>query len=396
MQVKLGFFIFSVFIQSICYGQVVKPHVIDLTAIATSHEKEVYVHEVFDSLSIVHPSNVTEGLIGGMILKTIIYKDFLIVGSINYVQVFDLKGNFIFRTMKGKGPNEVQHLGDFTVDYDKDALLLLDYTGKKVVRVNFNGKYTGTFKVKRGSMNLSYLGGNKTCFFVPFKYYQENGILYDYLYIQDFEGHINFTKKFKREIGESPWVLSQIFNPYKKGSIFKPEYSDTVLFINQEGFHNFKIFDYRGTQMPEKYMSSIELRRKHQHKYIGKASAIFTPTFSFYYIQAKGGYEELFIYNEKNNKIIKAKSTNVVVGGYNSNLKGRGLLIGGSSSKMQVLPLSVSNDGSFLMVCDIEKITEYVLGQDGSNDYYNSLYKSLKELDPANDNPVFLRGYIKN
>jgi len=396
MKGKLGFIILLILIQSYCYCQDIKPDVIDLTSIEKSQEKYVYVHEIFDSLSIVHPSNVKEGLIGRIIIKSYIYKNFLIISSLDYVQVYDLNGSFIFRTFKGKGPNELRHVSDFTVDYDNDELLVLDAVGKQVVRVKFNGEYIGAFKVKRGSYNLSYLGSNKTCYYVPFNNYQEDGILYDYFYIQDYDGVTYFTKKFKREIDDSPWIMSQYFMPYKNGYTFKPDYSDTVLFINHEGFHNFKIFDYQGTQMPERYMRSIDLRRKHGHEYIGRVTGIFTDTYSFYVMRVRYGYNEFFVYDEKNSQALKPKSFRGDKRKYNGDLNGKGLILGGSSSKMRVLPIYVNYDGSFLMVCDIEDINNYALGQDGSNNYYKSLIKSLKELDPANDNPVIIRGYIKN
>ena len=386
MKGKVRIIVLLILIQSCCFCQN-KPHpdIIDLISLAKAQERNVYAHEVFDSLSVLHPSNVIEGMIG-RVMKSYVYKDFLIVASRDYVQVFDLKGNFIFRTSKGKGPNEVQQISDFTVDYDNDELLVLDVIGKKVVRVKFNGQYHGVHEVKRGSMSLCYLGSNKTCYYVPYNYYQENGKLYDYFYIQDYEGVTYYTKKLKRETVDSHFVTMQFFRPFNNGCTFKPQYSDTVLFINREGFHNYKVFDYRGTQMPEKYAGNIDLRREFAHEYLGSSDAVFTPSYTFYYLEVKGGYLYLFVYDEKNKSAIKSKS----------GLNGLGLILGGSSSEMRVMPQFVNYDGSFLLVCDITDINKYVLGQEGSSEYYKSLFESLKKLDPGNDNPVFLKGYIKN
>jgi|GEM_PF-6277476 len=358
---------------------------IDLVSLAKSPERDVYMHEVFESLSVLHPSNVKEGMIG-RVLKSYIYKNFLIVASVDYVQVFDLKGNFIFRTLKGKGPNEVVQVSDFTVDYDHDELLVLDQIGNKVVRVKFNGQYHGEYKVKLGSMNLCYLGSNKTCYYVPYTFYQENGKLYDYFYIQDYKGVTYNTKKIEREPVTSHFVESIFFHPFNNGYTIKPQYSDTVLFINREGFHNHKVFNYHGTQMPAKYYENIDLKRKFAFEYLGSSDAVFTFSYSFYNLQVKGGYWFLFVYDEKNKSAIKLKY----------GLDQIGLMLGDSSSEVRVRPDFVNYDGSFLMVCDITDIRNYVQGQKESSKYYKLLFESLKKLDPSNDNPVFLKGYIKN
>lgn len=359
--------------------------IIDLASLEKSQERNIFAHEVFDSLFVLHPSNVNKGLIG-RVMKSNIYKDFLIVSSLDYVQIFDLKGNFIFSTNKGKGPNELQQVSDFTVDYDKDELLVLDMIAKKVVRVNFKGQYYGEYKVRRGSMNLCYLGSNKTLYYVPFNYYQENGRLYDYLYIQDYVGVTYFTKKFEREAIKSPFVTTVSFHPVKNGCTFKPPYSDTVQFINQEGFHNYKVFDYHGTQMPEKIYGNIDLRKDLVMQYLGGSDGLFTTSYSMIYLNVKGGYLYLFVYDENKKRAIKSKSGN----------DGIGLILGESSSEMRVNPQWLNDDGTFLMVCDMADITNYVNGQKGSSDYYKTLFKKLKKLDSTNDNPVFLRGYIKN
>ncbi|WP_225975283.1 6-bladed beta-propeller [Anseongella ginsenosidimutans] len=80
--------------------------------------------------------------------------------------LYDMKGNLIVRIEgRGKGPNEYIKIVDFTIDWDKKRIVILDNITRKIILYDFNGKAIGSRKLLLFSERITYLGEGKYAFY---------------------------------------------------------------------------------------------------------------------------------------------------------------------------------------------------------------------------------------
>lgn len=380
---------FIILISSCRDQEIYHDNEINLDRFLTLKKTDVMAEDIFKSLTFIHPENCTGGLIGRFIGKVWLHKEWLIVKNEDqHVQVYDKQGKFIFATKKGKGPGEIIHVNDFTINTDRDEICVLDWDNPgKATRLKVTGQFIGTFPILKFSTTLAYLGQGRYCFFIPFHFHPENGINYDFLYVSDTVGTVLSEKKLVRGIHDSPFVRSQYFNSMPEGALYQADYWDTIIKVTPKGFSNDLILNYGGLKMPEKYWEDLNLYHQHSpQNYL--VSFLYSPsTYFFTYSYECKKENGRVIYNEANGTVI---SITPMEG------ESAGIHFGAGLSGFSLWPNSVNPDGRLMMVVDVSKIKEFMADYPvGSSPFYDEAYQKLCRLDTLNDNPVIIVGELK-
>lgn len=360
---------------------------IDIYQVISLKESDLNADQIFEKMTFIHPENVKDGLIGRY-FNARIYQDYLILSNEDLaVQVYDKNGKFIFSTTKGEGPGEHFVVSDFTIDEEKGEICVLDGTKRQVLRFTMTGQFLGSFPVKRATGSLSWIGKGRFAFFVPFNYHIEDGVNYDFLHISDSTGEVYASKKMRREIKESPWVSFGVFSPQAGGPVFQLPTWDTLIRVTPAGFENYMALKFGELKMPEKYYETIELHRKYVGNYV---NAWYLPagdkTFITYSYSIKQDYGSVF----------QDPAGQIMLRARNPKGEKPGMRFGQGDTGFCIWPKSVNTDNTVMMDCEMEKVQQFLKEyKTGNNQFYDTTWDLLKQMDQTNDNPLIIIGYLK-
>jgi len=127
---------------------------------------EFKMSTIFSSVKVI-PLQITDNsMIGNITGLQVIDDKIIILDKIiaNSMFVFDMGGNFLFRVgRKGQGPGEYSEISDFTIDYDKKLIFLLDYYRQIINVYRLKDGYflysINIFDNNTESYNIQYVDG---------------------------------------------------------------------------------------------------------------------------------------------------------------------------------------------------------------------------------------------
>lgn len=355
-----------------------EPDGIDMTQLISHPEKDIFLSDMFSIVDIVKPKG---SLLGRYIYVKSHMNHYFVNNESKTLEVFDSTGNLVFKTVNGKGPGELMEITDFSIDTLNNYVYVLDGMNKMIYTLDLQGNFINKIKLKWKAMNMSYLGEDIFCLFVPFNFYSLNGVSYDYYVVIDKSSNVLDSIKIERSISSSPIVKKNFINLYQWHSLLKPLYSDSVYSI-ENGHFKFRYSMNAGKyRFPESAMSSISSYRKAQRKYLEYGDIMDTPNYLFLRYSYKSSYKHA-IYN-------KASESFLVVKQMKSD-KSPGLFLGPAENGIRLWPQYLINENSILFVADVVDIVRAVKNNKGYLEQFGLDNMEILTKTNLEDNPVFL------
>lgn len=351
-----------------------------------NHKKEkIYAHSLFSHIHIIHPELNTESAVGKFYWAKA-YQNYLLINNLGQeLLVYDFNGNFIFKTRRGKGPNEIMHLDDFTIDPNSNEIFVLDGVRKQIIGYDFQGNVKNIIKQNLRATSIAYIGRNEFCFHVPYNYYSHNGKHFDYFFISDAKGVTHDSMLINRGISSTPYVTRINFISDNGSVFFHPIDCDTIFTITNSQFVGAYIFDYGKFKLPSKYYKSTKEYQKFASDYLQISQILPTSKYIFINYAYKHS-KEFALFDVKMNtfKVSDLKDTE----GKN------GIMFGTENNFFYLKPRGIYKKNSIIMSGDPADIINYVnnFTNDGKA-LYNTSIDFLKRIE-IEDNPIFFIGEL--
>ena len=185
---------------------------------------------LFSSNKLIRLETKEESLLG-VICKVILYQKRLYIFSKNPEKLlaFDLSGKFLFKIGQfGNGPGEFALLSDFSIDKDKNELLILDMKKDRIFRYDMAGNYLGWVGLPFSVVAFDHV--RKYYWLHPSKNSDKESGSYWHLW----DGK-NIHGKFFDYANNRNGNLSQMHKTsvYKENLTFWEPFNDTIYHINQ-------------------------------------------------------------------------------------------------------------------------------------------------------------------
>ena len=229
---------------------------------------------LFSSNKLIRLETKKESLLG-VICKVMLYQERLYIFSENPEKLlaFDLSGKFLFKIGRfGNGPGEFALLSDFSIDKDKNELLILDMKKDRIFRYDMEGNYLGWVGLPFSVVAFEHI--QRYYWLHPSKNSdRESG---SYWHLWDGE---NIHDKFFDYVNNRNGNLDQMHKTsvYKSNLTFWEPFNDTIYHINQNakdasqrksGTFGYKSYIDFGTEKLDEKVWKMNLANKID--YLGK------------------------------------------------------------------------------------------------------------------------------
>lgn len=117
----------------------------------------ISIFDLFEKIEIIPLETGDQSTLLHFIDKLICWNDILYIHDYNKkkIMAFDSSGKFLFVIdNRGQGPNEYQHIADFTIDKYKNRLIILDPIRNNLLEYDLTGKFLD--KIKLPAIECSY------------------------------------------------------------------------------------------------------------------------------------------------------------------------------------------------------------------------------------------------
>ena len=274
---------------------------------------------LFSSNKLIRLETKEESLLG-VVCKVILYQERLYIFSKNpeKLLVFDIYGKFLFKIGRfGNGPGEFALLSDFSIDKDKNELLILDMKNNRIFRYDMGGNYLGWVGLPFSVVAFEYI--RKYYWLHPSKNADRESGSYWHLW----DGK-NIHGKFFDYANNRNGNLDQMhkISVYKENLTFWEPFNDTIYHINQNAKdtsqRNSVAFGYKsyvnfGTEKLDEKVWKMNLAGKFD--YLGKVknkctwinNVIATKSIIYFTFVSPKGHLNAFYDKQSNHTVVSKK-----------------------------------------------------------------------------------------
>ncbi|WP_158640579.1 6-bladed beta-propeller [Anseongella ginsenosidimutans] len=221
--------------------------------------------------------------------------------------LYDMEGNLITRIKgKGKGPNEYAKIVDFTVDWDRNRIVILDNITRKIILYDFNGHVIGNKKLHLFSDRITYLGNDKYAFYNDYNSAATDNYL---LRITDLsqKGVLSFfpwsDEKYLRH-KVSKWQYVWDSNNTEMNLV--PFYDNNLYGVTKDSVYARYFFDFGRHNLPEDMV--LESFRV-EPNYVHTIQPIYETDSILAFGYTISGRRQLVFYNKNNGNQLFARET---------------------------------------------------------------------------------------
>jgi hypothetical protein len=161
---------------------------------------------------------------------------------------FDMQGKFLFKIANhGQGPGETVHTRQFCID-EKNGLLWIADNFRKILKHDLDGRFIEEYRTDFAINDIACLPGLKDLLAIRFGHYEncnyEAGIYS--LSGKQVLTHKDYATDFEKIVGGST-VMSE----YRGNLVYASGFTDTLYYMDENGFHPQYAFDFGKYKMPE-------------------------------------------------------------------------------------------------------------------------------------------------
>jgi hypothetical protein len=161
---------------------------------------------------------------------------------------FDMQGKFLFKIANhGQGPGETVRIRQFCIDEENDLLWIAD-NFRKILKHDLDGRFIQEYRTDFAINDIACLRGSKDLLAIRFGHYENRNYeagVYS-LSGKQVLNHKDYATDFEKIVGGST-VMSE----YRGNLVYASGFTDTLYYLDENGFHPQYAFDFGKYKMPE-------------------------------------------------------------------------------------------------------------------------------------------------
>ena len=254
--------------------------------IHVGNPENVFISEIFDSISYIPLKDSESHSLMSEVskLEKVDSLFFILDKNVQKLYIYNDSGSFLKTVGRiGQGPGEYVTISDFSVDYKKKEILILDRSGRKIIKYDILGNYIDSYKIDIMATKICSLGDKCAVYTGGNDYYtnRKKELGYNlFFYNPDF---MLQEKHFYHNPDYDNMVRDRVFDYNHSDStlVYHHSICDTVYFFKEHGVNHKLVVDFGDSTLPIEAINKGNIR-----EYINssKYASILSVTYSSQYM----------------------------------------------------------------------------------------------------------------